>query len=198
MGWFKNTLSQLSLEFPVRNKNISELASLLETSGGEIIDRLSAAQTDSASNQEKMRHIIGIERWGQQRLRGFLGNKPPVDEHDAYLPKPGADLAELLSLFKEARAKTIYLGIRIETRLVKTVRQQPDEDAKANDAKADDVKDENVKDEDAKDDAKKSGKDAPQPETVCTIAHNEFGPLTPRGWLRYLELHARLESRSIK
>lgn len=186
MGWLKNVMSQLALEFPVRNKNISELAALLEISGKEIKGKLATAQNDSADNQEQMRHIIGIERWGQPRLRGFLGDAAPHDEHDDYLPETGADLRELLALFQEARAKTVYLAIQIESHFVHAVRQQSKEAAEA------------AEQDSAQAKPTQSGKDAPQPGLVYTINHNEFGPLTPRGWLRYLEMHARMESRAIK
>jgi len=35
--------------------------------------------------------VIGIERWGQRRLRMLLGEPPVSDEYDSY--RPGEDLS---------------------------------------------------------------------------------------------------------
>lgn len=193
MSWFKEMMGQLSLEFPVRNKNISELAAQLESSGKEIVNRINAAQPDSEENQAQMRHIIGIERWGHRRLRGFLGSVPPEDEYDEYCPESGLDLMEQIALFREARAKTVYLGIQIESLFVEAAKAAP-------------IKAEAVLTIEAADahptEVNHSGSDNLESNTnnsvPYTVRHNEFGPLTPRGWLRYLEMHARMESKRIK
>lgn len=183
MSWIKGMMGQLSLEFPVRKKNISDLALQLESSGKEIIERLASVPSDSTEHQAKMRHIIGIERWGQSRLRGFLGNNPPDEEYDEYCPEDGHELIELIELFREARAKTVYLAIQIEAVFVnaakvtgKLIDKQAESKATSmdNQSSADNYK------------------------VIYAVDHNEFGPLTPRGWLRYLEMHARMESKSIK
>ena len=41
-------------------------------------------------------------------------------------------------------------------------------------------------------DALKSAPNAPE-----TVRHNDYGPLTVRGWLRYLDIHASMESKKI-
>lgn len=35
-------------------------------------------------------------------------------------------------------------------------------------------------------------------EATGTVAHNQFGELSLRGWLRYLDTHANLESQRLK
>lgn len=182
MGWFKGIMGQLSLEYPVRNKNISDLAAHLEISGNDIIEYIASAQIDSDENQAKMRHIIGIERWGQRRLRGFLGDIPPDEEYDAYCPESGYSLKEQLELFRDARAKTVYLAIQIEAAFV-------------NAAMAIGMPTDNGAESEAMDESDQ--RMAKKHEIVRSVEHNEYGPLTPRGWLRYLEMHARMESKSI-
>lgn len=34
--------------------------------------------------------------------------------------------------------------------------------------------------------------------TIFKIEHNSFGPVSPRGWLRYIHLHGRMESKRLK
>lgn len=195
MGWLQEAMGHLSLEFLVRNKAISELTAELEVSGKEIIQRISHAQVGSEVNQAKMRHIIGIERWGQSRLRGFLGGTPVDDEYDDYCPDIGPDLAELIELFKEARTKNVHLGIQIESLFVNAAKE-------AQVSKPlDDIAeyDEELSDEEGREERSSPEKNSPEKRAIVyTVNHNEFGPLSPRGWLRYLELHARMESKSIK
>ena len=48
------------------------------------------ARANRAKNEQKaqivLRHITGIERWGQQRLQAFLGKAFVRDEFDGYQP----------------------------------------------------------------------------------------------------------------
>ncbi len=103
--------------------------------------------------QPLLRHITGIERWGQSRLRAFLGAPLVRDEYDDYRPGKELDLDGQRSAFRETRDETIELVRQI---------------AKAN-----------------------------VPDSV-TVAHNDFGPLSVRGWLRYLDAHASLESKKLR
>lgn len=183
MSWLKEMVGQLSLEFPVRNKRISDLALQLETSGKEIIERLTLVQNDLNKDQAKMRHIIGIERWGQRRLRGFLGDEPSNEEYNSYCPEGDYRLQELVELFREARAKTVYLAIQLEALFVSEAKVA----GKLNDKRTEN----GIMSSD-------SNNLASNNKLTSAIKHNEFGPLTPRGWLRYLEMHARMESKSIK
>ena len=38
----------------------------------------------------------------------------------------------------------------------------------------------------------------PNPEGLATVAHNEFGGFSARGWLKYLNGHAKSEAKMIK
>ena len=54
-------------------------------------------------------HLIGIERWGQQRLRVALGEPLALDEYDPYRPE-GEDWAGLQQCFQRTRQETISLS----------------------------------------------------------------------------------------
>jgi hypothetical protein len=100
-----------------------------------------------------LRHITGIERWGQRRLQILLGEPPIADEYDGYRPGTDLTLDEQRALFRETRTATLALIDQLQAAGV--------------------------------------GDDA-------TAPHNDFGPLTVRGWLRYLDMHANLESKKLR
>ena len=56
-----------------------------------------------------MRHIIGIERWGQRRLKTLLGEPPLTDEYDSYQPAESLEFSALKAEFKSTRAETVKL-----------------------------------------------------------------------------------------
>lgn len=138
------------LERPGRTKSLDEWQVAL-TASGAAIDQRAAAAKDPVKASIVLRHISGIERWGQRRLQVFLGAPPIADEYDGYRPGTDLNLDEQREVFRETRAATVALV-----------------------------------------DALKSTPNAPK-----TVVHNDYGPLTVRGWLRYLDVHASLESKKI-
>lgn len=140
------------IERPGRAKNYNEWRQALNTSGAAI-DARAAAAKDPAQASKVLRHISGIERWGQRRLRILLGEPLIADEYDAYRPGIDLTLDEQRAFFRETRTATLALVEQLQ---------------------AADV-----------------GDDAMAP-------HNDFGPLTARGWLRYLDMHASFESKKIR
>jgi hypothetical protein len=100
-----------------------------------------------------LRHLTGIERWGQRRLQILLGAAPIQDDYDGYQPNADLDLAGQLAAFAQTRAATLKL--------------------------VDQLKEAGVSDTQKAD-------------------HNDYGQLSARGWLRYLDLHASLESKQIR
>ncbi|MCX7792267.1 MAG: hypothetical protein N2378_16660 [Chloroflexaceae bacterium] len=145
-------LRNLFLERPARKRDYAYFAGRLEASGKELEARFAAA-ADSPENRRQLRHIVGLERWGQRRLRTALGEPPVQDEMDEYAPPRGQSLLDLRAAFTATRRETVVLVRQLEARGV-----PPD----------------------------------------WIIPHNEFGPLTLRAWLRYLDLHASLEGKRIK
>jgi hypothetical protein len=145
-------LRNLFLERPARKRDFAYFASKLEASGKELEARFAAA-ADSPENRRQLRHIVGLERWGQRRLRTALGEAPVQDEMDEYAPPRGQSLLDLRAAFAATRRETVVLVRQLEARGVPS---------------------------------------------DWVIPHNEFGPLTLRAWLRYLDLHASIEARRIK
>lgn len=142
----------LLIERPASWRTFGELAVRLERSQKKLAGKLANA-ADSPEAREKLRHIVGIERWGQRRLQVALGEALPEDEHHPYKPSEDVDWQALQQAFHETRQQTLDIARTLETEAV-----APDQ----------------------------------------RIPHNQLGPITLRGWLRYLRVHADLEARSIR
>ncbi|MDB5044048.1 MAG: DNA-binding protein [Deinococcus sp.] len=141
------------LERPARNASYAGLGQALERGGMFLTGRAGRA-TDTPGNREVLAHIIGIERWGQNRLRVALGQRPmEQDDYSPYRPPADASLSELQDLLSQTRARSVDLARQLHA-------AAPNDDLK--------------------------------------IEHNDFGPLTAKGWLQYLTQHADLESRKLK
>lgn len=142
-----------ALERPAARQSYAELAQGLERAGIALFQRAGRA-ADTQANRAVLTHIIGMERWGQERLRVALGEREFVrDEHHPYKPGAGTSLRELRDLLSQTRARTVDLARRLN---------------------------------------------ASPPEESTTVEHNGLGPLTPKGWLRYLTQHADVESRRVR
>ncbi len=139
-----------ALETPARRRSYAELRRSLDEAGVRM-ERRAAQAADTESNRRQLRHIIGIERWGQSRLK-VLGGAPFVEGgHRPYLPADALDLAGLRQLASLTRAQTSEFARSFEVR--------PPQDK---------------------------------------VEHNALGPISARAWLRYLILHAELESLRLK
>lgn len=69
---------------------------------------------DRAQAERVLRHIIGIERWGQRRLRVSLGDEPFVrDRYHPYAPDEHQSLDALVGALRTTRQETIALARRI-------------------------------------------------------------------------------------
>lgn len=97
------------LEKPSRGRRYAELADDLYVAGDRVALRLERARDDGAA-REGMRHVIGIERWGQQRLRVALGAAFERDEYHPYRPPRDAGRDDLVGAFRETRAETVALA----------------------------------------------------------------------------------------
>lgn len=148
----RGVIVSMVIERPAAGKRYADWIAALEKSG-RTIDGHAASAKDPVAAQKLLRHVTGIERWGQSRLRVFLGAPFARDEYDAY--RPGEELSrdEQRAAFQDTRTETIDLARQIEQ--------------------------------------------AGVPATA-TVEHNQFGPLSARGWLRYLEMHASLEARRLR
>lgn len=92
--------------------SMAELADHLARSGAELGRRMDAAE-DSEKHRRLLGHIIGIERWGQRRLRVALGEAPVNDSMDGYVPEAGLSAAELAAEFKLTRDDTVDLARKL-------------------------------------------------------------------------------------
>jgi hypothetical protein len=140
----------VALERPKRS--LGQLAARLQASGDAIDARLRALP-DSARNRQVLSHVIGIERWGQSRLKTALGAPLLMDEYNSYRPQHDCEWADLKSAFHTTRQETLGLTRQIE---------------------------------------------AAPPPVDFKAPHNQFGPLSVAGWLRYLEMHANGEIKKMK
>ena len=143
-------VGRLYFDRPAQKLTVAEYAAQLRRSGEELSTRLAAAR-ETPQLRETMRHVIGIERWGQRRLRSFLGEPVVMDGHHSYKPAADAGWDQLRRDFAEMRAETVALAERLATA-----------------------------------------------EPTSRVPHNQFGPFSARGWLRYLRGHADFELRRVK
>jgi len=88
--------------------SLDELQTRLKLSSESIAERIENA-TDTPANRSQASHLIGIERWGQRRLRSVLGEPLVMDEYDADRPGEDQSLKALSNLFVETRQKTLAL-----------------------------------------------------------------------------------------
>ncbi|UBV42257.1 DinB family protein [Deinococcus taeanensis] len=101
------------LERPASRSSYTDLAQSLERSGTFLTGRAARA-ADTHANRELLAHIIGIERWGQQRLRAALGSHADqTDSYHGYRPAQDATLDELRALVTSTRAHTVDLARRL-------------------------------------------------------------------------------------
>ena len=144
-------VSGLILERPLKNKDMAAIAQEFDLAGGRL-KRTFAAAKDNPDNRRLLSHIVGIERWGQSRLRVALGEPLTMDEYDDYRPPREATWPALQDAFSETRQQTVALVQQLGQTHVANIK----------------------------------------------VPHNQFGPLSVRSWLRYLEMHANLEAKKLK
>lgn len=144
-------LGDLLFERPAQKKSIEELRTSLQESHRAALQTIEEAP-DTDENREILRHVIGIERWGQRRLRVALGEPLVMDEYDEYRPAKDTSLPALQESFDETRRDTIKITHEL---------------------------------------AGTHGNGA------TTVPHNQWGDLSVRGWLNYLNSHARRDIKGL-
>lgn len=92
-----------------RGKKLADLPAQLEAGGTKVMARANA-MTDSEFNRRVLNHIIGIERWGQRRLKVALGEPFVQDEYNGYRPARETSWEALKTQFVETRAETVALA----------------------------------------------------------------------------------------
>jgi len=95
-------------QFQIINKSLNDLIEAAKEGGQTILAHL-ANKPDTPENRQQMRHVIGIERWGQRRLKTMSGEPAIHDEYDGYQPEETLDLAALRAEFSTVRAETLTI-----------------------------------------------------------------------------------------
>ncbi len=109
-GEVKDFVVSRVLEAPAGRSSYTDLGQGLERGGTALAGRAARA-ADTPANREVLAHIIGIERWGQDRLRAALGHAAyQSDTYHAYRPAPDASLTELQNLLSQTRSGTVDLA----------------------------------------------------------------------------------------
>jgi len=101
--------AQLTFERPVRNLSLELLISELNQSTMEMTEHLDHS-SDSPGNRRQLSHMVGIERWGQRRLRVALGEPFLSEEYDHYRPSVERSWDELKSEWMATRQATLALA----------------------------------------------------------------------------------------
>jgi hypothetical protein len=91
-----------------RGRDLARLAEELEMSGRTMDAKLAVA-SDTPDHREAIAHWVGIERWGQRRLRVALGEPFVADGHRPYRPDRDGGVQALRRTFAETRAETLAL-----------------------------------------------------------------------------------------
>jgi len=144
--------AQLMIERPTRKLTVRELSMQLEQSAKQMSELMETV-SGTPENRLQLCHIIGIERWGQRRLRVALGEPFLTEEYDHYRPSSECSWDGLKAEWGATREATLSLANNLMQ-----VNLPPD----------------------------------------LKVSHNQFGPLSIKGWLRYLDVHASSEGKRIK
>ncbi len=110
MDFIRRGISWLLLERPVSDKSVTDMTNDLAQSGSKVQERITQTRQTQA-NHNVITHIIGIERWAQERLKAAQtpAEAPPRDEYDPYRPAKDTPWDELPVLFADTRDMTIQL-----------------------------------------------------------------------------------------
>ena len=109
IGMFRRPMA----ERHAKDKSIEELIAGLEVSGRELDARMTG-KPDTPANRDAIAHWVGIERWGQRRLRVPLGEPFVEDGHHPYRPDEEEGVDALRRAFAETRAETVELARRMQ------------------------------------------------------------------------------------
>ena len=101
-------LMRFFMERAAKTKSYDDLTRGLTQGEAKVVRAFTEAE-DTPRNRATAAHIIGIERWGTQRLRVLLGEPLQRDEYDGYRPPTDRSPAQLAEEFRAARQATLDL-----------------------------------------------------------------------------------------
>ena len=114
-------------ERQARGKTFTSLGQELSDAWPRIESHLEG-KPDNGMNREALAHCIGIERWGQSRLRVGLGEAFQLDTYHPYRPNLEDGVPILAHAMKATRQAPIELARELESRGV-----SPDQPVQHND-----------------------------------------------------------------
>ncbi len=109
VGRMIGTVLRPLVERQAKGRTLDELAGSLERSGSTLNGRFGRAK-DMPQNREALNHIVGIERWGQRRLRVPLGEPLLMDSYRGYRLPEGTPMDNLVQAFADTRRDTANLA----------------------------------------------------------------------------------------
>lgn len=108
-------VAPLFIENPAQKQSFAQLTARLEKTQNEIANRINAVKTQNLEkHRATLRHIIGIERWGTERLKVALGETFKPDGQKDYHPNPNSNFAALLEDFNNTRFETLRVAKLVE------------------------------------------------------------------------------------
>lgn len=117
MSFIMGIGAKILFELPVRGQSLDALAQGLEGSAQGIATRIENAK-ESTHNHKTITHLIGIERWGQSRLKVAMGEPLLQDEYDGYRPAQDTAWHALKEHFEATRQQTVELAHALGTQHV--------------------------------------------------------------------------------
>jgi len=96
-------------ERKARRRSFQDLADDLQNAYPAIADHL-AGKPDTPANREAIAHCVGIERWGQSRLRVALGAPLEMDTYHPYRPDVADGVEALAAAMAATREETVALA----------------------------------------------------------------------------------------
>ena len=105
---FVGTILHFVISRSAAKFSLDELQTRLKLSSESVAEHIEKA-ADTPANRGQATHLIGIERWGQRRLRSVLGEPLEMGEYDPERPGGDQSLKALSTLFSETRKKTVAL-----------------------------------------------------------------------------------------
>lgn len=104
-----------------KNLTLDDLIGRLEKNT-PTIQRWFETVPDIPKNHDLAKHVIGIERWGQRRLRVALGEPFMQEEYDRYRPA-AHDMPTLSQEFADTRAETLRIARQLCEQHISPVQQ---------------------------------------------------------------------------
>lgn len=99
----------LMIDRNAKKMTVDELIGQLRDNHPKLLAQVSAA-ADNEDNRKQLSHAIGIERWGQSRLRVALGAPLNMEEYNGYRPAREVPMNELVEQFDATRQETLKIA----------------------------------------------------------------------------------------